>query len=118
MDPDLVDYIIDHFSYLMNLDESKAWKHYAFNIKSYSSVEKRAIYYKKGWMTDDPNVLKLLNDGVEEFRKRTALRILKENEGKLKWNYCPKCFKLARTPDAKQCRYCGYDWHKENIDGH
>ena len=26
-------------------------------------------------------------------------------------NNCPKCGKLARTPKAKQCRYCFYNWH-------
>ena len=24
---------------------------------------------------------------------------------------CPQCGKLARTPQAKQCRHCGFDWH-------
>lgn len=24
---------------------------------------------------------------------------------------CPKCGKALRTPKAKQCRFCGADWH-------
>ncbi len=28
-------------------------------------------------------------------------------------NVCPKCGKMKRTPKAKQCRYCYFDWHKK-----
>jgi hypothetical protein len=24
---------------------------------------------------------------------------------------CPQCGKFLRTPQAKQCRFCGADWH-------
>lgn len=34
-----------------------------------------------------------------------------ETREKVFLNNCPKCDKLARTPYAKQCRYCGYNWH-------
>jgi hypothetical protein len=26
-------------------------------------------------------------------------------------NCCPKCDALAKTPKARQCRYCFHDWH-------
>jgi ribosomal protein L40E len=28
-------------------------------------------------------------------------------------NLCPKCNGIARTPEAKQCRYCKYTWRNE-----
>lgn len=30
---------------------------------------------------------------------------------KVFFNNCPKCGKLAITPQAKQCRFCSYNWH-------
>jgi hypothetical protein len=24
---------------------------------------------------------------------------------------CPKCDRIARTPEAKQCLWCGHNWH-------
>jgi len=52
-----------------------------------------------------------LENGIDHFRLSTAERILKEDRDKIYFNNCPKCDELARTPDAKQCRFCGYDWH-------
>jgi hypothetical protein len=42
--------------------------------------------------------------------RRIADRIGHEHSREL-FNHCPKCGKLARTPLARQCRYCNYDWH-------
>jgi len=42
--------------------------------------------------------------------RRIADRIGHEHSQVL-FNHCPKCGKLARTPFARQCRYCNYDWH-------
>jgi hypothetical protein len=45
--------------------------------------------------------VKLLNDAVE--------RILAEHGDKV--IRCRKCGGILRTPRAKQCLDCGYDWH-------
>ena len=26
-------------------------------------------------------------------------------------NRCPQCHRIVRTPLARQCRWCGHDWH-------
>lgn len=46
---------------------------------------------------------------VEE--ERLANLLLEKYTDKIKWNLCPKCEKLCRTPFAKQCRFCKNDWH-------
>jgi len=53
------------------------------------------------------------HEGDKE-RKRLAAIIKNTFNDKVFWNLCPKCKKLARTPKAKQCRYCKFDWHLEN----
>ncbi len=32
-------------------------------------------------------------------------------EGTLVVNRCPRCHRIVRTPLAKQCLWCGHDWH-------
>ena len=50
--------------------------------------------------------------GVIAFRRRVAQRI-KDDElkGRLTLNRCPKCRRIPRTPNARQCLWCGHDWH-------
>lgn len=60
-------------------------------------------------LSTEPNVLNLAKDGYQQFQLTTAARILRDSADKVFFNYCPACGKLARTPTAKQCRYCS-DW--------
>lgn len=45
------------------------------------------------------------------FRNKVRGRILKEHKGDVFINRCSQCNKIVRTPKAKQCFWCGYDWH-------
>ncbi|MBS1663598.1 MAG: hypothetical protein JST68_21325 [Bacteroidetes bacterium] len=60
---------------------------------------------------EGPHVLELFKDGYDAFILNTAQRIIANDPGKVFLNTCPGCGKLARTPQAKQCRYCGLSWH-------
>jgi len=98
----------------MTKEESIAWRHWSTTYKMQGSSEeqkaKRTILsIRKGWMTEDENILNLLKNGIDEFEKRVAIRIDEQNE--IDYNNCPNCGKLTRTPKAKQCRFCNYDWH-------
>jgi len=63
-------------------------------------------------LSDDPEVLRLADGGLELLYERTAKRILSEDRDKIFINNCPSCGALARTPNALQCRFCGHDWHR------
>ena len=105
----------------MTLKEAAANKHHLTSDKFRNPIandingEKVDFLQEKGWLSNDKEVLNLLNEGYELFRSNTAERILKENSDKIYFNNCPKCSKLARTPQAKQCRHCGYSWHKQIV---
>jgi len=47
----------------------------------------------------------------ENEEEKIARIIIEKHEDRIFWNRCPKCGKLARTPKAKQCRFCQHDWH-------
>jgi hypothetical protein len=75
--------------------------------------EKAKSYLRRrhSGLSDDPEVLRLANGGLEVFYERTAKRILSQDREKIFINNCPSCGALARTPKALQCRSCGHDWH-------
>jgi hypothetical protein len=116
MDTETAKYIIDHYSKLLSVDENMALKHFRHQLTlENTEPEKRekltSSYKKIGWITDDKTLLDLLNDGIEAFELNAAQKILANYADKVFLNICPKCQKLARTPEAKQCRYCYFDWH-------
>jgi hypothetical protein len=56
----------------------------------------------------------LVELGKERMLLNIAERLLKENGNEV-INNCPKCERLARTPKAKQCRYCGHNWRPDSL---
>ncbi|KYH07495.1 hypothetical protein A1704_02135 [Chryseobacterium cucumeris] len=111
MDRETIDYIIRYFSKLMTKDESLALNHHMYTLKSSESVHMRNLMIERGWINSDPEVIQLLEHGYQTFEQNVVTRIMAETPEKVFFNNCPECHKLARTPHAKQCRYCGYHWH-------
>ncbi|MES2486234.1 MAG: hypothetical protein V4581_09860 [Bacteroidota bacterium] len=114
MKPEIINYINTYYRHLRTLAESKAERHiYNFpRVKDEpAGSSKRKILEEKGWISNDPEVLKLLDKGPDFFYDTIAKRIFDEHRNKIFFNNCPKCGSLARTPLAKQCRHCFYAWH-------
>ncbi|MCT3846076.1 hypothetical protein CMU30_03805 [Elizabethkingia anophelis] len=111
MDKELASYIITYFSDLMTDLEKLALRHHIHIGKTSDNSIMHKMLIEKGWIQTNPDVLDLLKNGYEEFEMNVASRIMAETPEKVFLNSCPKCNKLARTPHAKQCRYCGYNWH-------
>ena len=62
------------------------------------------------WVEEaDPAVVAALSMGADEFRHAVRDRVLRDHPKLV--NLCPKCKRVARTPRAKQCRWCFHDWH-------
>jgi len=123
MNPDLAYYVVEYYFNLMNDVERRAYNHLAGTMKATKgrddlAAQREAINHRSfhRLLTSDPQVLELTKDGMQAFRTRVAARILVDHEKELRLNYCPQCQKLARTPNARQCRFCGYDWHSEIRD--
>ncbi|MBB4806992.1 hypothetical protein HNP38_002288 [Chryseobacterium defluvii] len=111
IDKEAANYIRNYFSNLMTNDEKLALKHHIYTYKSSDNPTMRKMMLEKGWINSDPEIINFLKNGYEEFELNVAKRIMAETPQKVFFNNCPKCNKLARTPYAKQCRYCGYSWH-------
>lgn len=112
--PELIDYIFQHCGKYYSTLEKEAINHHFAVIKfgKYSIGQHQKIdEVKERFLSEKSGVLKLLENGYPEFIVNTATRIFKEHENQLELNLCAKCDKIARTPMAKQCRFCGNDWH-------
>jgi hypothetical protein len=117
MEADVVNYLIKYHTSLLTDTERLVLKHLQHNDKllanedTVSRERMREMYLRMGWLTSDARVLVLLQDGPDTFVQRAAQRIYAENGGETLLNNCPVCNRLARTPQARQCRYCNFDWH-------
>ncbi|WP_073064142.1 hypothetical protein [Chryseobacterium oranimense] len=99
----------------MTDDEKLALKYHMYTYKTESNPKMRKMMVDKGWISEQPNIKEFLKDGYEEFELNVAKRIMNEVPEKVFLNNCPKCNKLARTPFARQCRYCGNNWHSLTV---
>lgn len=106
-------YIIAYYSHLLTDDEQKALKHLWSMFKLEGDVDgiRTRMYVKTGRLSTDLKILELTENGYDAFAMACATRIIREAPDKVFFNLCPVCKRLARTPKAKQCRWCGYDWH-------
>ena len=111
--PELLDYIFDYCSKYFLENETKArWHLMALSKSKYDTNSPMFKWHEQRNMTStDKNVLALIENGFEAFKIKVATRIFNEHKHELELNLCPKCNKIARTPKAKQCRFCSHDWH-------
>lgn len=59
----------------------------------------------------------LMEGGEQAFHRRVLDRLLAaEKSGKRSINRCPRCSRIVRTALAKQCLWCGHDWHQISMD--
>lgn len=114
MTQEAAQYIINHYADLLPLKERTAFNHYHHALKLEGDPKKEAkekMMLRTGWLSNQKDVLDLLANGYEYFVFNSAKKILKVHPDGVFFNRCPKCDHLARTPFAKQCRYCYHDWH-------
>lgn len=109
---DLEQYIVIHYHELLTTEEKAAYRHHLTTLKAENAQNpKFGEMIMNRWGTSNPDALELLDGGYDSFKKKVATRILNDLPDEVFINNCPKCGELARTPKAKQCRFCGHDWH-------
>jgi ribosomal protein L40E len=100
----------------MNEDERTAWIHNraAERLEYGNRIGFHKYHYQEQDLSNDENVLKLLENGYKHYKVLVATRIYSEHKNEFQLNLCPKCNKIARTPWAQQCRFCFHDWHSKD----
>lgn len=125
MDRDTAAYIFRYYDHFMTLEEQLANRHLMGTMKlthgqSDLAAQSKATLRAKNearreLFSDNPEILEMATEGFEAFQMRVAERIFEKHRHEIFFNYCPKCGKLAKTPKAKQCRFCSNDWHTISI---
>lgn len=126
MDQHKASYIVKYFPRLMEMDERAAWWHHFAMSKIEQTPtgmegaevqewqrSKIEFYKEQGMISSDAAVLAKLENGYDAFILATANRVLADSKEDLFLNNCPNCGELARTPQSKQCRHCGTNWHDQ-----
>jgi hypothetical protein len=104
-------YLTRHLTSLMTDFERRCYRLGVMREKAEASPDSRvAERLRAEWQEADQEVREALADGVGALRERIVERVQRER-GALSVNRCPRCDRIARTPLAKQCFWCGHDWH-------
>jgi hypothetical protein len=112
MEKEVIDYIITYCTGYFLPTEAKALRR-VLNLPDpnpdFSFVADQAKVERLYSLTSK-RVQSLVDLSKEALCEKVALRIYHKHKDEI-INLCPRCDKLARTPWAKQCRYCRLDWH-------
>ncbi len=113
MTEELQTYLLNYCGSLLLREEKRALIRSGFLNDREQSMRKLALTNPAvedlyGFTDEKTNALATL--GKEELKRAVAERLLKDHGPEI-ITTCPRCEKLARTPLAKQCRHCGFDWH-------
>ena len=113
--PELAEYIFNYCGKYFWQKELIANKHLLALSKSKNGVNTGMykFFMKEENVYTDNEIMDLVSGGFDEFKRKVTERIFKEHGHELELNLCPSCGKIARTPQAKQCRFCLHDWHKK-----
>jgi hypothetical protein len=123
MDTGKARFVVRYYGHLMTAQERRACWHLVGTAKAMhgrsdwtaqtETRNKPSHLRRYRYLSDDPEVLNLTREGWDVFVARTVQSILDEHRAEVRFNYCCRCGGLARTPKARQCRFCRHDWHKE-----
>jgi hypothetical protein len=113
---ELTQYVWTHFQHLMSDFERQMGR--AIRGRAQAAAvdsEPLATMLNTRWgRAGDPEVEVALAEGADIYQKRVRDRILSEYGSEVFVNRCPKCRRVVRTPLARQCLWCGADWHSHD----
>lgn len=109
----LTEYVWDHYQSLMTDLERRIGGAVWAELRTVKSSSPRNTDPNEHTqhLPSDPAIRAALVEGPHVFLRRVRDRLLLQYPGKIAINRCPRCTRVLRSPDARQCFWCGYDWH-------
>ena len=112
----LHDYIMRHAKHYMT-DFEKRCVHLGILREKAEAADDPSLHElsRDSWSREGSDDMeRALTNGVWDYQMQIRERLQREaKEGTLLVNRCPRCHGVARAPLAKQCRWCGHDWHDD-----
>ncbi len=110
MDPNISRYLYHHGGKYLTPIEHYILGKLLYNTQMTFIVKTFAFFnYFKEHVHELKNKTSNKHEALSLIEVIIATRILKKHPEVI--NNCPKCKRLARTPKAKQCRYCFHSWY-------
>jgi hypothetical protein len=101
-----------HFQHLMTEFERRVERARIGRLKAEHSSPNMARILNQRWgELGDADIEAALADGGESYRLQVYRRLLQQLGKELNVHRCPRCNRVVRTPKARQCLWCGFDWH-------
>ncbi len=109
---ELTNYVWDHYQRLMTEFQRRVGRAILGRAKATAagSPEMAGLFHRRWGEVGVPEVETVLASGPEAFRHRVRDRLLSERRSEVFVNRCPCCARVVRTPHARQCFWCGFDW--------
>jgi hypothetical protein len=108
------EYILKYYMHLLDIDDKLLYKKIKVEERRGVMSDSMMDVFKKRFLkVTDEELATVDISQFSNFDKDVAEYILKKYPQEIYFNNCPKCKGLARTPSAKQCRFCGHDWHNQ-----
>jgi len=102
----LTDYIWFNYTHLMSRAEL-----FGHKASAGGDQELSAIYEQEFGQENWRQMVEAYSKGPEAFRRRVRDRLLVDHASLIEITRCPSCQRIVKTPVARQCLWCGFDWH-------
>ena len=114
---ELTRYVWSHFAPLLSDFERQAGRAAQAREKAAAadSPSMSRMLSERWGRSGDPEIEAALSAGAEAFRRAACRRVLAERGAEVVINRCPRCGRVVRTPAARQCFWCGFDWHGADV---
>lgn len=114
-DEALTEYILRNYHSFATEAEGFALRVVYFEEKTAGSGERVAAKFREHlqgyWKSHHEEAVREALKMGKEYRCQVRDRILADFTGEITINRCPRCGRIVRTPFARQCFWCGHDWH-------
>ena len=104
----LTAYIWFNYSHLMTKAEQ-----FGHKAAAHDDAEWNATYRQYFGAETWSQMVQDYSNGRDAFRRRVSERVLHDHNHEIVVQRCPECQRIVRTPRAKQCLWCGHDWHND-----
>jgi hypothetical protein len=108
------------FAFRTDEEQAVAFAYHANSIREKSRLmksehrERVLIEIANALPIDDPLVTYELRDGITAFHERVLDRIWLEHQNLFQIARCLQCSRILKSPQARQCLWCGADWHSQS----
>ncbi|MCB9894894.1 MAG: hypothetical protein H6839_10625 [Planctomycetes bacterium] len=101
-------YIVENYRQLLNERERQIFSGWLIRRKSEASGKSAEEYFDDA---EAGTLAAALGDDPDGKLEHVAQTVLRRHASEVFVNRCPACGRIVASPKARQCLWCGEDWH-------